>query len=92
MLTADYTNILLDLKDALITNIITTDGNITIFIEQERMPHRCPDCSAKTERVHDYRYQKVKDISIQAKHVVLMLRKRRYVCGTCRKRFLEKIS
>lgn len=90
MLDSDYTNILLDLKDALVTNIITTGGNITIFIEQKKLPHRCPDCSAMTERVHDYRYQKVKDISIQAKQVVLTLRKRRYVCGACRKRFLEK--
>ena len=40
--------------------------------------------------VHDYRQQKVKEVSILGKETTLILRKRRYVCKSCCKRFPEK--
>ena len=42
--------------------------------------------------VHDYRWQTVKDIPAFGKHTVLILRKRRYRCPFCGKRFFENNS
>lgn len=90
MLASDYTNILLDLKDILVKNVIAERDQLCIFIENKVKPHTCPACASSTTYIHDYRYQTVKDISIQAKRCLLILRKRRYVCRQCRKRFAEE--
>ena len=52
----------------------------------------CPCCGAKTKRIHDYRLQEVQDIPLQGKQVILVLRKRRYLCPSCHKRFTEPYS
>ena len=54
-----------------------------------RHPHKCPGCGKTTDRIHDYRRQIVKDSSAFGKQVYLHLRKRRYVCTQCGKRFHE---
>ena len=89
MLALDYTNILLDLKDVLITNVISDKTTNSIFVEQRRQLHTCPACGKPTDRIHDYRQQIIKDISILGKSVRLILRKRRYFCPHCQKRFPE---
>ncbi len=62
-----------------------------IYIELERKEHICPCCGAKTNVIHDYRNQPIKDIVAFGKNVVLILRKRRYRCS-CGKRFAEHNS
>lgn len=52
--------------------------------------HTCPCCHSKTSKVHDYRFQLIKDIPIYYKDTFLYYRKRRYVCSNCNKRFYEK--
>ena len=54
-----------------------------------RKPHVCPSCGCITNRIHDYRHQKIKDLPSFNKNVILLLRKRRYVCTHCHKRFYE---
>ncbi|MFT4008019.1 MAG: transposase family protein [Lacrimispora sp.] len=44
------------------------------------------------KRVYDYRTQGTDDIPLQGKTVTLVLRKRRYLCTSCGKRFLEHYS
>ena len=56
-----------------------------------RKKHRCPCCGAEADRVHDYRTQFVNDLDLREKQVVLKVRKRRYVCPDCGKRFCENI-
>jgi transposase len=46
----------------------------------------------ETKRVHSYRVQKVKDLSVQGLNTILHLRKRRYYCPHCGKAFFEKLS
>ncbi|MDL2250960.1 ISL3 family transposase, partial [Lachnospiraceae bacterium OttesenSCG-928-J05] len=53
--------------------------------------HVCPCCGLSTSKIHDYRTQKIKHFPINHKEVILILRKRRYVC-TCGKRFYEEYS
>lgn len=68
------------------------EGILYIYGELPRKPHSCPCCGEKTERIHDYRSQIIKDAEAFAKPVRIVLRKRRYVCSACGKRFFENNS
>lgn len=61
-------------------------ANVELRVER----HICPSCGTKTKRIHDYRIQKIKTLSSCGKQLFIMLRKRRYVCKKCGKRFYEK--
>lgn len=49
----------------------------------------CPFCGALTDKVHDRRLQKVRDLPIQDKPAALLLLKRRFRCHACDRVFLE---
>lgn len=49
----------------------------------------CPECGLKTTRIHDYRTQNIKTVNVVNKQTILVLKKRRYVCPHCGKRFYE---
>jgi len=89
MLSTYYTEKLVGLKDIIIKNIIQNQKTTEIYIEMCHKPHICPNCSATTSSIHDYRYQVIKDIPAFGKHILIHLRKRRYVCKDCGKRFAE---
>ena len=57
----------------------------------ELKEHKCPCCGHMTSKVHDYRTQEIKDISAFGYEIYIVIRKRRYVCTHCNKRFTEKI-
>ena len=88
----NYSKILLNLKDVFIRRSIHSDSSLKIFIETHPKEQICPCCGQKTKRVHDYRLQEIQDIPYQEKQVILVLRKRRYLCKSCGKRFLESYS
>ena len=90
MLMTDYTVKLLNLEDVIITNVENISDQLHIYIELPRRKHVCPCCGAETDRVHDYRWQKIKDVPL-ARDTFLHLRKRRYRCD-CGKRFFERNS
>jgi len=79
---------LLNLKDIIVKNISHSDSKVLIYIETTKKFSCCPSCSSLTNRVHDYRPQKIKDFPIMYKDTFLILRKRRYACS-CGKRFYE---
>ena len=90
-----YTNItekLLGLQGLIVKNIESDDKNIVIYAELKRKTHNCICCGAETDTVHDYRNQTIKDIPAFGKLVTIVLRKRRYRCPCCGKRFFESIS
>lgn len=89
MLMKDYTAKLLNLEDVIITNVEEISGQLHVHIELPRKEHVCPVCGAVTDRVHDYRTQVIKDIPM-ARDTFLHLRKRRYRCDHCGKRFAEE--
>ena len=88
MLYTNFSEKLLGIQDVEVKNIEENEKNIYIKIEHPRKECTCPLCGRQTKRIHDYRQQKIKDITVRGKKVILLLRKRRYVC-TCRKRFYE---
>ena len=92
MLYEDYTAKLLGLEDIIIKKVWEDESAHHIELELPRRKHNCPCCGAETDRIHDYRKQKIKDISAFGKDVYLYLRKRRYACDGCGKRFYEKNS
>ena len=92
MLYEDYTAKLLGLEDVIIKKVWEDESAHHIELELPRCKHSCPCCGAETDRIHDYRKQKIKDISAFGKDVYLYLRKRRYACDGCGKRFYEKNS
>lgn len=88
MLNQDYTAKLLNLEDVIITKVENISDQLHIHIELPRTEHTCPACGAHTDRIHDYRLQVIKDIPL-ARNTFLHLRKRRYRCHHCDKRFFE---
>ena len=89
MLMTDYTAKLLNLEDVIITKAENISDQLHISIELPRKTHTCPACKASTDRVHDYRIQVIKDVPM-ARNTFLHLRKRRYRCEHCGKRFAEE--
>lgn len=91
MLYENYTEELLGLKDVIITNIKQNEQSCSIQIQMPRKVHICPVCGCETDKIHDYRKQKIKDIPSFGKFTILHLRKRRYACPVCHKKFYEDI-
>ena len=91
MLYDDNNAKLLGLEDVIVKKV-WDDGEKHIEIELPRRRHVCPRCGTETDKIHDYRMQKIQDISSFGKNVYLHFRKRRYICSTCGKRFYESNS
>ena len=89
MLYKHFTEKLLGLQGLNITNIEENEKSILIYAEMERKEHTCTCCGTATNTVHDYREQEIKDIPAFGKLVSIKLRKRRYRCKHCGKRFFE---
>lgn len=89
MLNSYYSEKMLGLQGVEVKKIEEDEKSLRIFIEQPRGNCVCPACGTVTDKIHDYRTQKVKDLSSFGKPVLLILRKRRYICP-CGKRFIEK--
>lgn len=89
MLYTHYTEKLLGLQEVKVTNVEEKEESLNISIELSQKRHSCPCCSKQTDTVHDYRRQKIKDISAHGKSVIIIYRKRRYRCNFCGKRFYE---
>jgi len=80
---------LLNLEDVNIRKVKHEDNYVRIIIETDDTTQICPCCHQQTKQIHDYRYQKIKDLPIQFKECYLVLRKRRYRCKFGN-RFYEK--
>ena len=88
MLNSYYIEKSLGFQGVEVKKIEENEERYEIAIEQPRKHCICPCCGAKTNKIHDYRHQRVKELSAFGKKVVLILRKRRYICS-CGKRFAE---
>ncbi len=87
----DYcTEEMLGLQGVKVKIVDKIENKMIIHIEMERKSHNCICCGSATDTIHDYRTQEIKDIPAFGNEVVLSLRKRRYRCPKCGKRFFEK--
>lgn len=92
MLYTNFTEELLEMQDVNVTKIEKTDEILNVYLELNVQEHTCPCCGAKTTTIHDYRVQKIKDIPNFMRATYIYLRKRRYRCNDCGKRFYENNS
>ena len=90
MLQKDYITNILGIANVSADKIERNREGVHIYISTKQSLHPCLCCGQKTKHIHDYRTQKIKDLNLYGEHCYLMLRKRRYVCGNCGKRFYEK--
>lgn len=86
----NFITTLLDFKGIKVTKFRNRTNRFRIHIELPVREHTCPCCHSKTSKIHDYRFQLIKDIPIYYKDTFIYYRKRRYVCKNCGKRFYEK--
>ena len=61
-----------------------------IHVELPRKVHPCPVCGEQTDRIHDYREQRIKAGEFNGYLAEIQYRKRCYECVKCRKRFYEE--
>ena len=92
MLYKDCIEKLLQLEDVIVTNIECRGKQMRVHLRMQQRLHRCPACGSLTSKVHDYRTQLVRDVSVSGYETILHLRKRRHVCPKCGKRFDERIG
>jgi len=88
----NYINELLGFKDVKVKKVESDDLSVTLHIETIKKEQICPCCNNATSKVHDYRFQTIKDCPIQFKNTFIKLRKRRYKCKNCGKQFFEDLS
>ena len=91
MLTYNYTEKLIGMKDAILLNVENIQDTMIIELKMEKCIHECPRCKTHTSKVHDYRIQYVKDVPSFNQKVVLKIHKRRHACPACGKRFYGHI-
>lgn len=84
----NYIKDFLDLEDVILTKTVHADKYVKFFLDTKPRPHICPVCGNSTAKIHDYRWQTIKDLPFQLKNCYLVLHKRRYVCS-CGKKFYE---
>jgi len=89
MLEQDYISKILNLEDVIVTKVENYMDSLHLYAELPVQEHTCPNCGHSTAYIHDYREQIIKDIPLGRK-TYIHLRKRRYVCPHCSKRFQEK--
>ncbi|SER03886.1 transposase family protein, partial [Piscibacillus halophilus] len=65
------------LEEFIVTNASEKGGMYQLHVELKRKPHRCPACGNYTDRIHDYRVQKIQHTQAFGRPTVLFYRKRR---------------
>lgn len=77
------------LKDVVVRKVEEVNEVVRIFVEIERKLQCCPCCHSKTDRVHDYRMQRIIHLKWFERTTHIYYKRRRYVCS-CGKRFSEQ--
>lgn len=76
------------LQNVIIKKSDEVNGDFHLHVEVPKKKHRCKQCGEWTQRIHDYRTQKIQHLKIFERTTYLFYRKRRYIC-ICGKRFFE---
>ena len=85
-----YTEKLLGLKDVQVVDVQETEDSIEITLHPTRTSHPCPHCQRESTRIHDYRMQRIQHVRYGPRSLYYRLRKRRFVCTHCQRRFTER--
>jgi len=79
------------LQEFSVLNVKEEEEAIVIEVERKCDYAVCPSCGRSTDRIHQRNtpLRKVEDLPIQGRRVILMVRKRRFICSFCGKVFTE---
>ena len=55
---------LLNMEDVIVQKVENVGKELHVYIMLPRKTHKCPCCGSETNRVHDYRDQKTKDVPL----------------------------
>ena len=83
---------LLDIQGVEVKKVKEFENSLELEIETKRKMQQCPSCKYFTNKVQDYRIQRIQHIKIGKKLSYLNLKKRRYCCHHCGKKFYEEYS
>ncbi|MCK8828299.1 transposase family protein [Natroniella acetigena] len=74
---------LLDLPDLIATDLLILDDVYVFIAKSKKKEWECPNCGSITDKVHDHRWQNIKDIPIRDNQVIIRIEKKRYCCDNC---------
>jgi len=80
---------LLGIQENLVKKVERDQNFINIYVETKPKFHICPSCHNSTNKIHDYRTQRIQHIKVGQVQSYIYLKKRRYCCTHCNKRFYE---
>ena len=66
-------------------------GGVELYAEKVSDMEVCPKCATPSRSVYDRRWVTLRDEPLRGAHVMLLIRKRRFSCATCRRPFTEPI-
>lgn len=64
---------------------------LLVHCRSPRRYAKCPICGKSTDKIHQYRFRKIKHDRLNEKQIILNLRVRRFKCRRCPKPFSEEI-
>lgn len=67
-------------------------GIVEIYVEKTSEMEVCPKCATPSTSVYDRRWVCVRDEPLRARTVLLYIRKRRFLCKSCRRPFTEPVQ
>ena len=71
---SNFITTLLDLKGITVTKFRNRTNRFRIHIELPVREHTCPCCHSKTSKIHDYRFQLIKDIQFIIKTLLFAIK------------------
>jgi transposase len=75
-------------EEVIVKKSETIENKLCFHIEMPVRQQICPNCGELTQRIHDYRIQKIKHLKVFERQTLIFYRKRRYACE-CGKNFAE---
>ena len=70
--------------------LVDAVDRLDVEVESARGWSRCPHCGFRCSRVWDRRPERVRDLEVSGRRTTLVWRRRRFWCGNCEERHLEK--
>jgi transposase len=67
-------------------------GGVFFFAEKTSSVEVCPRCATPSSSVYDRRWVTLRDDPLRGAETLLVVRKRRFQCGTCQRPFTEPIA
>jgi transposase len=79
----DYIRLALDLAGLVVLSQYVEDGRLVVNVAYANAFAVCPHCGRPTNKVHDYRPQRKRDLPLRGQGVTLVMWRRRFRCLWC---------